>query len=231
MKSTVSSARHAWDPVAGSDDGVDGSDDDDGGVSVAVSRASVPSGAPPSAGVSSSGPKKGPWGNTSRTLVSPITSSRTAADSLSAASGASGRSEWPSVSGDSRPPTKSAASATTNSRSNADKHSQSAASDARSATSFSSAQTRGGGLTTPSVSSSQGNNFPTFANTEWGDAIAVALSKEKPMSKKTKKRQNKVKNVLAQAQALQQERRADLLEPELPPGGPGSSWGGSNDPW
>jgi len=115
----VSSDRRAWNSVARSDDGGDDDDDDDGGASVSNSVTSRSSGAPPSASVSSSRPNKGRWATSSRTLVFPD-SSRTAPDSRSAVSGASGPSEWPCLSCTS---TSSAASAT-NSSSTANAHNQ-----------------------------------------------------------------------------------------------------------
>ncbi len=246
MQSTMSSDRRAWDSVAGS-----GGDNDnhDGGASVATSRVTVPSSATshscrtaPLASAISSGPNEGPPSlyNAGPALVSP-TPQRPAPDSRSALSAASGHSEFPTTSGN-RPSTISSASAT-DSDSDTGQCPQSAL-DARSATS-SSAQMRRGPATTPA--SSKMNGFPTFADTEWGDPIAVALAKEngseggdkenigveggRRLSKSARER--KTKNALAQAQAraTQTNLLQSAVEVEVPRGGPGSSWGDPNVVW
>ena len=54
------------------------------------------------------------------------------------------------------------------------------------------------------------------------------------MSKGARKGRNKAKNARAQAQAQEQAAQASLLaalDVELPPGGPGSSWGDLNEAW
>jgi len=54
-------------------------------------------------------------------------------------------------------------------------------------------------------------------------------------SKSAKKRKNKAKMALAQAQAQVLETQAyeveAALDVQLPPGGPGSSWGDPDEPW
>ncbi|KAH9018784.1 hypothetical protein EDB83DRAFT_173208 [Lactarius deliciosus] len=238
-RSTVSSSRQAWGSVAGSDGSENDEDDDDEGASVAMSRtssASRSSHATPPASVASSGWRKGPvpsatsLNNAGPIKVSP-TSSRpptrqSAWDERSAASQSSsvmgGRSEWPSVSGYSRASAVSGASATGQ---------RSGTGPAARQSSRSSSVRTGAGPTTPSTQSAE-SGFPTFAGTEWGDPIAAALAKEGgKKSKNTRKRENKAKSAQILAQAQAQAARANFLDVELPPGGPGSSWGDPNEAW
>ena len=108
------------------------------------------------------------------------------------------------------------------------------------------------------ASSSVGSGFPTFADTHWGDPIAMAMAdaakegkrdrgrqddgsagEEGPgprggskMSKSARRRKNKAKSALVQAQAAQVDvLEQAVLDVELPPGGPGSSWGDPNEAW
>lgn len=247
-QSVVSSARHAWGGVSGSDD-----DDDDEGASVASSRttntssaASRSSRAPPPARNKGPAPSAKPWENPSPAQVPSISSRpatrQSAWDARSAASqnlSVGGRSEWPSASGYSRTSSVSAASAIgsdSDQRSGTGPATRRSASDARSIAS-SSARTDAG-PPTPSTSSGA-NGFPTFADTEWGDPIAVALAKADAeggkKSKGARKRRNKARIAQVQAQAQVQATQASLLEAgldgELPPGGPGSSWGDPNVAW
>src|SRR6266702_1244724 len=237
-QSTVSSARPAWDSVAESDD--DDDDDDDEVASVASSRmtntssvASRSSRATPPASVSSSRRNKGPTprGNAGLKQVPPRPATRQAAldarSAVSQTSSVGGRSEWPSsLAGNSQPPTVSAASATgsdTGQRSGTGP-----ATRQSSRSSVSSSVRTGAGPSTPSTPS-VADGFPTFADTEWGDPIAVAQKK----SKGVRKRANRAKNAQAQAQAQALAARGNVLEErlELPPGGPGSSWGNPNEAW
>ncbi|KAH8984207.1 hypothetical protein EDB86DRAFT_163383 [Lactarius hatsudake] len=249
-RSTVSSSRRAWGSVAGSDGSENDEDDDDEGASVAMSRttntssASRSSRATPPASVASSGWRKGPvpsaimsLNNAGPTKVPPTSprppTRQSAWDARSAASQTSsvmgGRSEWPSVSGNSRASAVSGASAT-----GSDTGPRSGTGPAARQSSRSSATSSvrsGAGPITPSTRSAE-SGFPTFADTEWGDPIAAALAKEGgKKSKNARKRENKAKSAQILAQAQAQAARANFLDVELPPGGPGGSWGDPNEAW
>ncbi|KAH9174357.1 hypothetical protein EDB89DRAFT_566662 [Lactarius sanguifluus] len=247
--STVSSSRQAWGSVAGSDGSENDEDDDDEGASIAMSRttntsnASRSSRATPPASLASSGWRKGPvpsatsLNNAGPTKVSPTSprppTRQSAWDARSAASQSSsvmgGRSEWPSVSGYSRASAISGASATGSDTGQRSGTGPAARQSSRSSAN-SSART-GAGPTTPSTRSAE-SGFPTFADTEWGDPIAAALAKEGgKKSKNARKRGNKAKSAQILAQAQAQAARANFLDVELPPGGPGSSWGDPNEAW
>jgi hypothetical protein len=253
-QSVVSSARRAWNSVAGSDDDDDYADGDDG-LSVAPtntntntssggSRGSSSHPTPP-ASVISNGRSKGP-------PVSPRPPTRQSAwDARSTTSSASqtpsvvAESVWPSESGfSSRPPSVSAAGSDNGRRSGTRPPTRS---DGRSSVS---SNARG----PASPTSSAASGFPTFADTHWGDPIAMAIAdaaKEdsydrggseagtgeegsggQKASKSSKRRRNKMKSALVQAQAVQASTLEEaVLDVELPAGGPGSSWGDRNEPW
>ena len=250
-QSTVSSVRRAWDSGVESDD--DDYDHDDDGTrshsthtSSAVSRNSRP---PAPASVSSSGQSKGNAGPTKISPTSPRPPTRQSAWDGRSASAASqspsmvAESVWPSVSGFSRTSSVSAASATgsdtgQHSGSGTRSASRRSPSDARSSVSSSARAP-----VTPSVTSASAKGFPTFADTHWGDPIAMALAAEakeggeesgKKASKSARKRRNRAKSaqVQVQAQVLAAQVSVVELEIQLPPGGPGSSWGDPDgEPW
>ncbi|KAH9058217.1 hypothetical protein EDB87DRAFT_1627177 [Lactarius vividus] len=173
-------------------------------------------------------------------------------DACSAASQSSsvgGRSEQPSHPGDSPASTVSTASADELDKGPATRQT---VWDAHSSAS-SSAQTDA----TPSTLStpSKYSGLPTFNNTYCSDPVIMVLAKmaaedsyrrggrvanARPegglkVSKSARKRRNWAKDAQAQAQAQAQAALASLLEGsldvELPPGGPGSSWGDLNEVW
>ena len=253
----MSSARRPWGD--GSDDEDDYADGDDG-LSVARSHTTntntntntssggsrSSSNPTPPASVISNGRSKGP-------PVSPRPPTRQSAwDARSTTSAASqtpsvAENVEPSESGfSSRPPSVSAAGSDNGRRSGTRPATRS---DGRS-----SASSNARGPPTPSTAtSSAANGFPTFADTHWGDPIAMALAaaakedrrdrsgqeeagEEGPggqkASKSARKRRNKVKSALVQAQAVQANVLEEaVLDVQLPPGGPGSSWGDPNEPW
>ncbi|KAH9058215.1 hypothetical protein EDB87DRAFT_1578207 [Lactarius vividus] len=247
--STVSSSRRAWGSVAGSDGEEDDENDDDEGASVAMSRTtntsntSRSSRATPPASVASSGRRKGPVpsatplnnagpGKISPTSPRPATR-QSAWDARSVTSQSSsvmgGRSEWPSVTGSSRSSAVSGASATGSDTGKRSGTGPAARQSSRSSAT-SSART-GAGPATPSTPSAS-SGFPTFADTEWGDPIATALAKGGgKKSKHARKRENKARSAQVLAQAQAQAARANALDVELPPGGPGSQWGDPNETW
>ncbi|KAH9058216.1 hypothetical protein EDB87DRAFT_1578208 [Lactarius vividus] len=217
-QSIVSSSRRAC-----------GSVDDDGGASVARSYTTNTSGrATPPASVSSIGRATTPRSNgpNQASLASPrpvtqqsVTDARSVA---SQSSSVGGRSERPSVSG---------ASATI---SDTDKRpSTSPATQQSSRSSATSSVRTGAGPPSPSAPS-VANGFPTFADTEWGDPIAVALAKEGgKKSRSGRKREDRARTARAVALAQAQATQANVLESALDvqPGGPGSSWGDPNEAW
>jgi hypothetical protein len=257
-QSVVSSARRAWNSVAGSDDEDDYADGDDG-LSVAPShttntttssggsRGSSSHPTPP-ASVIAGGRSKGP-------PVSPRPPTRQSGwDARSTTSSASQTPSvvpervWPTESGfSSRAPSVSAAGSDNGRRSGTRSATRS---DGRSSVSSNAR----GGRPAPSTTSSADSGFPTFADTHWGDPIAMALAaaakddrldrggseagtgEEVPSgpkaSKSSKRRKNKMKSALVQEQAVRVSTLEEaVLDVQLPPGGPGSSWGDPNEAW
>ena len=90
-----------------------------------------------------------------------------------------------------------------------------------------------------------GNSRPSTADTQWDDPIAEDSRQKggrvtnaeggQKVSKNARKRRNKARRAQAQAQAQEQAAQASLLEAaldvELPPSGPGSSWGDPDEVW
>ncbi|KAH8981766.1 hypothetical protein EDB86DRAFT_417073 [Lactarius hatsudake] len=176
-------------------------------------------------------------------------------DACSAASQSSsvgGRSERPSPSGDSPASTVSTASAD-----DSDKDQRTGMGPATRQSARCSASSSARTDASPSTPStpSKPNGFPVLNNTHWGDPVTMVLAKmaeedsrrrggreanARPegglkVSKNARKRRNWAKNAQAQAEAQAQVALAGLLEAaldvELPPGGPGSSWGNPNEVW
>ena len=245
VQPTVSSARHAWD--SGSESDEDDYDHDDDGTrsrttntGSAVSRNSRP---PLPASVSSSGRSKVNAGPTQ------VPQTRQSAWDACSASGASqspsgvAESVWPSVSGFSNRTSSVSAASVTGSDTGQRSGSRRLVQDARSSVSSSARDP-----VTPSATPSSAKDFPTFADTHWGDPIAMALAamakedsrikggKEaseeggQKASKNARKRRNRAES--AQAQVLATQLSAVELDIQLPPGGPGSSWGDPDgEPW
>ena len=99
---------------------------------------------------------------------------------------------------------------------------------------------------------SKTNGFPTFADTHWGDPIAMAVAEAakgdsrrksgseddaegggttKKLTKSARKRKNKARTAQVQAQIFAPATQASALDVDIPPGGPGSSWGDPNEAW
>jgi hypothetical protein len=247
-QSVVNSARRAWNSVAGSDDE---DDDGDDGLSVAQSHMNTSSGGsrgssshptPPASVISngrSRGPPVSPRPPTSQSARDARSSTSSASQTPSVVAG----SVWPSESGfSSRPPSVSAAGSDNGRRSGTRPATRS---DGRSSVS---SNARG----PASPTSPAASGFPTFADTHWGDPIAMALAAKEDKrdrggseagtgeegsggqkaSKSAKRRKNKAKGALVQAQAVQASTLEEaVLDVELPAGGPGSSWGDPNEPW
>ncbi|KAN0137854.1 hypothetical protein V8E53_004338 [Lactarius tabidus] len=224
-QSVVNSARRAWNSVAG------------GG-----SRGSSSHPTPPASVISngrSRGPPVSPRPPTSQSARDARSSTRSASQTPSVVAG----SVWPSESGfSSRPPSVSAAGSDNGRRSGTRPATRS---DGRSSVS---SNARG----PASPTSPAASGFPTFADTHWGDPIAMALAAKEDKrdrggseagtgeegsggqkaSKSAKRRKNKAKGALVQAQAVQASTLEEaVLDVELPAGGPGSSWGDPNEPW
>ncbi|KAF8262690.1 hypothetical protein EI94DRAFT_1743006 [Lactarius quietus] len=252
-QSTMSSVLRARDSATGSDE--DDCDREDDGASVTESDTSNRSSdascsrsrspAPASANFSV---RSNDNGNASPPPASPTSprpaSPQSAQDARSSTSQTPSVSESvrPSVSGHSRAPSVSAASTTgsdTGQRSGTRPPTRQSTSDARSSVSSSAR-----GRATPSVTPSGPEGFPSFDNTQWGDPIAMAMADAakgesatgtsedcagQKLSKSAKKGSN-AKSVPAPAPA-QASTIETVFEVELPPGGPGSSWGDPDEPW
>ena len=231
-QSVASSSRRTSNSVSGSDDEGDYADDEgdyadeDDGLSLARTNT-----------------------NTNTTSGGSRTGSSSDARSTTSLTPNVAENVWPSESGlSSQPPSISAAGGgSDNGRRSGTR--PTTRSDERSSVSSSSAR----GQPTSSTTASSG--FPTFADTHWGDPIAMAmvdLAKEgkrgrqehgtgtdeegpdpsgQNESQSARKRKNKAKSELVQAQATQASVLEEaLLGVQLPPGGPGSSWGDPNEP-
>ena len=247
-QSTVCSAGSASDSGPESDEDDYGHDDDETrsrttNTSSAVSRCGRPS---PPVSVSTSGRSKG---NASPIQVSP-TSPRQSAQDIRSVSGASqspsgvAESVWPSVLGFSRTSSVSAASAT-GSDAGHRSASRQLTLDARSSVSSSARAP-----VIPYVTSMSATGFPTFADTHWGDPIAMALAAEakedsrdkgekesdeeggQKATKSARKRRNRAKSAQVEALAQALVTQLSAIDVQLPPGGPGSSWGDPDcEPW
>ncbi|KAH9174360.1 hypothetical protein EDB89DRAFT_566929 [Lactarius sanguifluus] len=176
-------------------------------------------------------------------------------DACSAASQSSsvgGRSERPSHTGDSPASTVSTVSADD---SDTDQRTGMCPATHQSARSSASSSARTDASPSTPSTPSKPNGFPTLNNTYWGDPVTMVLAKmaeedsrrrggreanARPegglkVSKNARKRRNWAKNAQVQVEAQAQAALASLLEAaldvELPPGGPGSSWGNPNEVW
>ncbi|KAH8995909.1 hypothetical protein EDB92DRAFT_105687 [Lactarius akahatsu] len=243
-------------------------DDDEEEASFAMScttNTSSAASSPSPTSMSSSGRSEGPILSTtfcdsaSPTLAPPpspfLATRQPTWDACSAASQSSsvgGRSERPSLSGDSPASTVSTASADD---SDTDQRTGMDPATRRSARSSASSSARTDASPYTPSTPSKPNRFPTLNNTYWGDPVTMVLAKmaeddsrrrggreanARPegglkVSKNARKRRNWAKNAQAQAGAQAQAALASLLEAaldvELPPGGPGSSWGNPNEVW
>ncbi|KAH9018786.1 hypothetical protein EDB83DRAFT_2570317 [Lactarius deliciosus] len=268
-RSTADFAHSAGDYITGL---YDDDDEEEEEASFAMSSttntssaASRNSRSPSPTSTSSSGRSEGPILSTtlcdsaSPTLAPPpspfLATRQPTWDACSAASQSSsvgGRSERPSLSGDSPASTVSTASAD-----DSDKDQRTGMGPATRQSARSSASSSARTDASPSTPStpSKPNGFPALNNTYWGDPVTMVLAKmaeedsrrrggreanTRPerglkVSKNARKRRNWAKNAQAQAEAQAQAALASLLEAaldvELPPGGPGSSWGNPNEVW
>ena len=263
MVSVVSSARSAFNAITGSDDEDDYADGDDG-LSVARSattntNTNTSSGSRSrNSGSNSNSGSTPPASVISNARVSkgrpPTRQSGWDVRSTASSIPSVPASVEPTESGySSRAPSVSAAGGSDNGSRRSGTR-PATRSDGRSSVSSSSAR----GAPPASASSSVGSGFPTFADTHWGDPIAMAMAdaakegkrdrgrqddgsagEEGPgprggskMSKSARRRKNKAKSALVQAQAAQVDvLEQAVLDVELPPGGPGSSWGDPNEAW
>ena len=258
--SVVSSARDEWNAVTGSDDEEHYADGDD---ELSVARSANTN---TNTNTSSSGSRNGSNSN-STPPASVISSARgrgrpptrqSARDVRSTTSSTPSvpESVEPTESGfSSRAPSVSAAGGSDNGARHSDTRSTTATrSGGRSSVSSSSAR----GQPAQSITaSSTGSGFPTFADTHWGDPIAMAMADAAKESKRDRGRQEdgsageegpgpsgsklsksarRKKNTAKSAQVHAQVAQVNVLEQavldvELPPGGPGSTWGDPNEAW
>ena len=224
---TQSSARRTPNSVAGSDDEDDDYADEDDGLNIAWTDADT----------NTSG-----GGGGSRTG----SSNDTRSTASSTPSVAESDNVWPSEPRlSSQPPSVSAAGGFDNGRRSGTR--PATQSDGRCSVSSSSAR----------WSTTASSGFPTFADTHWGDPITMAMAdvaKEYtrargrqeddtgtgeegpgPSGQEASRSAGRRKIKAKSAQVLAQAAQASVLEEavidvQLPPGGPGSSWGDPNEP-